>query len=171
MNMSNRNYIGIDCGLDGGIVTLDNVGNILDQIVMPTIKLGKGRKVNLLELCGYIGRHSDRDTTVCVENPGGHAPSAAGLRSMTYSFAVVEAFCVAHRLRYHDVAAKSWQAEFWSRPKMPKNKAYNTKAAALDVCTKLWPTNDWTATERSKKAHDGLTDAALIAEYARRKRL
>mgnify|MGYP001212974240 CR=1 FL=1 len=163
--------IGIDCGLDGGLVTLDSSGDITDQRVMPTVKLGKGRKINLHELCGYILSFVGVKPIVCVENPGAHAPSASGLRSMTYSFAVVEAFCVAHNLRYNEVAAKTWQKEFWTRPKMPKGQKFNTKAAALSECRKLWPTNDWTATERSTKAHDGLTDAALIAEYCRRNRL
>ncbi len=173
-------FIGIDVGLDGGIVTLDHAGNIIDQRVMPVVEVGKGRKIDLAELCGFLdaatGSALNGDSaTVIIEQPGGHAPSAAGLRSMTYSFAVCEALCVAHGLRYHEVMAQKWQKEFWSKPKMPANKKFDTKAAALAECKKLWPTNEWRQVGKTgkllKNAHDGATDAALIAEYGRRKNL
>jgi hypothetical protein len=182
--MSMKHYIGIDCGLDGGIVTLDSAGNIIYQRVMPVVKIGKGRKIDLAALDSFFAATVERmkweqsfndvnpyreKPTVCIEQPGGHAPSAAGLRSMTYSFAVCEALCVAHGLRYHEVTAQKWQREFWSKPASMKGKKFDTKAQAYVECCKLWPENDWTATERSKKFHTGLTDAALICEYGRRK--
>jgi hypothetical protein len=179
--MNNRIYIGIDCGLDGGIVTLDSAGNIIDQRVMPVVAIGKGRKIDLGALDQLL-RHAEDDylggvvATIILEQPGGHAPSAAGLRSMTYSFAVCEAFCVAHGLRYHEVMAQKWQKEFWSKPKMPKGgKKFDTKAAALAECKKLWPDNEWRQVGKNgkliKNAADGVVDAALIAEYARRKNI
>ncbi len=178
--MSNRIFIGIDVGLDGGIVTLDSAGKIIDQRVMPVVAIGKGRKIDLAMLDEFFG-HAEDDylggisATVIIENPGGHAPSAAGLRSMTYSFAVCEALCVANGLRYHEVMAQKWQKEFWSKPSMPKGVKFDTKAAALAECKKLWPGNEWRQVGKSgkllKNAHTGTTDAALIAEYARRKNL
>ena len=52
--MNTKIIIGIDCGLDGGIVTLDSAGNIIDQRVMPVVALGKGRKIDLAELSGFL---------------------------------------------------------------------------------------------------------------------
>ena len=101
--MNNKIYIGIDCGLDGGIVTLDSAGNIIDQRVMPVVEIGKGRKIDLHELSDFLQMRLGKAPTIIIEQPGAHAPSAAGLRSMTYSFAVCEALCVAHGLRYHEV--------------------------------------------------------------------
>jgi hypothetical protein len=170
MSKKEMKYIGIDCGLDGGICELDSAGNLTKMIVMPTVKIGKGRKINLHELSElfkiFRGSGSCRFS---IENPGGHAPSAAGLRSMTYSFAVVEAFLVCNFLTYHEFAARKWQSEFWSRPTMPKGKKFDTKSAALSEAKKLWPGCTFVKSDRSKKAHDGLVDAALIAEFGRRK--
>lgn len=180
--MRMKHYIGIDCGLDGGIVTLDSAGNIIDQRVMPVVAIGKGRKIDLAELCGFLfGLNRDclgydtKHATVILENPGHHAPSAAGLRSMTYSFAVCEALCVAHGLRYHEVMAQKWQKEFWSKPASMKGKKFDTKAAALAECKKLWPGNEWRQVGKTgkllKHPADGICDAALICEYGRRKNI
>jgi hypothetical protein len=46
-----------------------------------------------------------------------------------------------------------------------------TKVAALASANKLWPTERWLATTRSKTPHDGMVDAALIARYNRDRQL
>ena len=175
----NKIYIGIDCGLDGGIVTIDERGQIIDKRIMPTVEDGKGRKIDLhalnslLDLASGSALNND-SATVIIENPGHHAPSASGLRSMTYSFAVTEMACVANSLRYHDLLSQKWQKEFWSKPKMPKGKKFDTKAAALMAARKLWPQEEWRMPSSKtgkllKNEHDGVVDAALLAEFGRRK--
>ena len=163
-------YYGIDCGLSGGVVCLDADGKIVMSRTMPILSDGKSRVIDigsLATLFAEIGRHPDRQKFI-VENPGGHAPSAAGLRSMTYSYAVIETLLVANKLQHHIVTAQRWQKQFWSRPQMAKGKKFNNKAAALLAAGKIWPAEQWLATERCRKAHDGMVDAALIAEYGRR---
>ena len=167
---SNQIFIGIDCGLDGALAKLDASGRILELLRMPTLKKGKGRKIDISALSAYLHHQSHAGAlTVTIEDPGGHAPSAAGLRSMTYSFAVTEAACVIGRIRYELVMARKWQSEYWTRPKMPKGQKFDTKAAALQSACKLWPEQDWTHSERAQKPHEGFVDAALIAEWGRRK--
>ena len=39
---------------------------------------------------------------------------------------------------------------------------------SVAFCAKQWPDEDWRKSDRCRNAHDGLTDAAGIAEYARR---
>lgn len=163
-------YTGIDCGLDGGISLIDTEGKLLQCMVMPTISNGKGRRIDLKALNEYFESASTYSIeTFIVEDPGAHAPSAAGLRSMTYSFAVIEALLVAHKLRYITTPSQKWQKEFWSKPKMPKGKKFNTKAAALIAAQQMWPEEKWLKSERCTKPHDGMIDAALLAEYGRRK--
>jgi hypothetical protein len=79
--MNNKIYIGIDCGLDGGIVTLDSAGNIIDQRVMPVVEIGKGRKIDLHELSDFLQMRLGKAPTIIIEQPGAHAPSAAGALS------------------------------------------------------------------------------------------
>jgi len=178
--------IGVDCGLDGGVVSLDENSLILLREPFPAVKAGKGRKVDLRALSDIFSMFasSKYEVSVTIEDPGAHAPSASGLRSMTYCFAVVEMVCVAHGLRYQTVYAQNWQKHFWTRPKMkiiryddknldkqgnpkPIREKFDTKAAALMACGRLWPNETWRLSSRHSKPHDGLIDAALIAEYGR----
>jgi len=140
---------------------------------MPTAPNGKGRKIDLHTLAATIkeiSRHPDQYTFI-VENPGAHAPSAAGLRSMTYSFAAVETLLAAHQLKYHVVLSQKWQKVFWSKPKMPKGQKFNTKAAALNIVNQIFPGEKWLKSDRCTKPHDGMIDAALLAEYGRRQNI
>lgn len=49
--------------------------------------------------------------------------------------------------------------------------AKDTKQAAFVVAKRLWPGRSWLATERSKKPHQGLVDASLLAVFAKRRGL
>ena len=44
----------------------------------------------------------------------------------------------------------------------------NTKKTSLACAKRLWPTDTFVKNERCKTAHDGIVDAMLIAEAARR---
>jgi hypothetical protein len=159
------NYIGIDCGLDGALVILNDQG-IVSMRDMPTKKEGKKRSIHIAAIDDWFEQFRRSSTVAVVEDPGGHAPSAAGLRSMTFSFAVIESLLVAHDIKYMKVGAKTWQKLFWTRPKNIEGK-FDTKGAALDAANIIWRDTDWRRTKRSKKAFDGFVDAALIAEYGR----
>ena len=160
--------IGIDCGLDGAFALLDEAGNVHEEIAMPTVKLGKGRGYDTAEINSFFIGIKHMDIRVCVEDPGKHAPSAAGLWSMTRSFAIIETMCIVYGFRYEVVAAQKWQKEFWSRPKMAKGQKFDTKAAAKAAAAKLWP--GWLPSGNAK-IREGKIDAALIAEYGRRKNI
>lgn len=167
--MEQLNYIGIDCGLDGAFAWLDHAGNLRALFEMPTVKAGKGREYDLQKIDEMINSFSSyAEARVVIENPGKHAPSASGLYSMTACFFAIKMSLVAQNIRYLEVSAQKWQKEFWSKPKMPKGQEFDTKAASLIEAKKLWPTETWLRTERSRKEFDGFTDAALIAEYGRR---
>ena len=156
-------YLGIDCGLNGAIVVLKG-RTIISKIPMPVMSNGKRNEIDIEKLSCVFEGYKSNDLFLTIEDTGGHAPSAAGLRSMTYSFAVSKTLAVVHRYPFQTVLARKWQRSFWSRP----TGAFDTKAAALKTAKELWPDEDWRKTERSKKAFDGFIDAALIAEYGRR---
>ena len=178
--MSIKHYIGIDCGKSGAICEIDNAGNLLEFHAMPIVGKGKGSKLDLQKLAEYfsykkLAIENGRDYMVIVEDPGGHAPSAAGLRSMTYCFAAIETLLVAYKIKHHIVLSQKWQREFWSKPQMPKGQKFDTKAAALAEARKLWPDEHFRVTSEAgnllKNPHDGIVDAALLATYGMRKRI
>lgn len=51
----------------------------------------------------------------------------------------------------------------------PTTASVWSKAASALVAQRLWPGVDWRASARCSKPHDGLTDAACIAEWGRRR--
>lgn len=158
-----KTYIGIDNGLDGAIA-INREGQV-DFHIMPVIKLGKGRKVDVIVvhdlLASIIG-----DKMVVVERPAGSI-SVKPAVSMADSFARIESCLMFLRIQYRDVTASEWQKYFWTRPNMPVGTKFDTKAAALNAAKKIWPASDWRKSDRARNAHDGAVDAALMSEWAR----
>ena len=163
-------FIGIDNGLDGGFVRLDQNGKIDHKCVMPVIKLGKGRAVDVIELQRLMPLDTS-EFSVLLENASKHSPGVLALCSTWYSLGCVETVLKISGTRYDLINPQKWQKAFWTRPKMPKGTKFDTKAAALNAANKLWPGTDWTKSERASKPHDGIVDAALLAEFARRNQL
>jgi hypothetical protein len=160
------NYIGIDNGLDGGITVLNEEGSIIHKCVMPVIKLGKGRQVDILEMDRIINAFSPCS---CILEPAQkHSPGILALCSTWFSYGIITSVLTLGKTRFTLVNPQAWQKMFWVRPKMAKGQKFDTKAAALNAANKLWPSEDWTKSERASKPHDGMVDAALIAEYGRR---
>ena len=62
-----RYIIGIDNGLDGGLVTLTGDGGMFENVVMPTVKMGKKREYNLMHLAGFFGGAQMASPAVFIE--------------------------------------------------------------------------------------------------------
>ncbi|MBR6511158.1 MAG: hypothetical protein IKT51_02825 [Phascolarctobacterium sp.] len=61
---------------------------------------------------------------------------------------------------YELVTPQKWKKEF---------SLTSDKAKSVEVCRKLFPSVNLLATPRCRKAHDGMAEALLMAEYARRR--
>lgn len=166
----NKIIIGIDNGLDGGIVGVEASGEIVLSKIMPTLKLGKGRDVDVCGIQAYMHNAKERydQVQVILEQATKHSPGVMALCSTWNTFGAITALLKLERIRYEVVQPQKWQRAFWARPKMAKGAKFDTKAAALSAAEKLWPGRDWTKSDRASKPHDGMIDAALIAEFGRR---
>jgi len=162
-------YLGIDNGLSGGLVALsDHPGPPIAMAPMPTRGKAKGNEVDAELLWGWIETYAipREDLTVIVEIPGKHSPGVQALCSMWDSFGAIRAILETRAIRHHRVHPQAWQ-----KAVLGSVAKGDTKPAALAKARQLWPGEDWLASFRSKKPHEGLIDAALIAEYARLKKL
>ena len=162
-------YIGIDNGLTGGIAILQD--GKLSLHIMPVLNDGKKNRVDVLALRSLITSYSPESmgykAFIIYESPAGSKSVRAAV-SMQDSFARVESMLILAGFRREPITSRKWQKIFWTVPKMAKGQKFDTKAAALNKAKQLWPGQDWRKNERCKVAHDGLVDAALIAEYCRR---
>jgi len=158
-------YVGIDPGLNGGIAVLE-CERVLTLHIMPTRQSGSGgrRVVDQVALDSML-MDLPPDTFCVVEAQTamhGNGVTSAFSLGMTYG-AITQAL-VSRAVRHQRVKPQIWQRAYGISGGYQKR----TKAQALTVAQGLWPMQDWRATDRSRVAHDGLVDAALLAEYARR---
>ena len=97
----------------------------------------------------------------CVEKVG--AMHGQGVRSMfTFgkSAGFIEGVLAALGIGYQLIPPKTWKAEFGLN---------SDKAASIEVCKRLFPGVNLLATDKCRKDSDGMAEALLMAEYARRK--
>lgn len=157
-------YIGIDNGLTGGLVALsDYPGPPIESWPMPIQSKNKGNEVNAEFVWQFLDNLSNRNKlTVILETPGKHSPGAQALCSMWDSFGAIRGVLESRGVRHIRIAPQTWQ-----KAMLGKLEKGQTKPAALSKARQLWPDEKWLATPRSTKPHEGLIDAALIAEYGR----
>lgn len=162
--MSDQNYIGCDVGITGGICLLSSMGKIIDKCAMPIQKTGKGNEIDVRGVKTFLRNASPDFFTFVIEEPGG-SQSASAAASLGRSFGALRALASLMEYKLVRITPQSWQKPFL------KCKAGDTKKAALTMARQLWPDEDWRESDRCKVAHDGIVDACLIAEWARRERL
>ena len=74
----------------------------------------------------------------------------------------------------HPQMAKQWQKEMFlgvEEITITGKSTRDTKAMALVAIKRIFPNLELTFGVKAKKPHDGLVDAVLMAEYARRNNL
>lgn len=155
-----QTFVGIDGGLNGSLVAVRG-RKILECIVMPTVEGGNNRlEYDVSKIIAFFNRYPD--STIILEKAQ-CTPKLGSLSAFSFgkSYGLMIGVLVALERRHHLVAARAWQTIMF------KGQAYaNTKAASAIVAKRLFPAYDFRATARSKKVHDGKTDAVLICVYA-----
>ena len=157
-------YVGIDNGLNGGIVAIDNNQEVVDKMVMPTIKL-KRREFDVRQIIIFFRNLMARFDKIYVVLEKSHVRPVSGkvaCFTTGFGYGMFQGILGTLKISYEIVGPKVWQR------KLLKDLSGDTKEASIMFCKHKWPEEDWTPTERSRKAHDGLTDAAAMAIYCYR---
>jgi len=160
--------IGVDNGISGAMVAISAYhGKVIDSILMPTRSTGTSRECDAVAVCEWIEKfqYSD-DIAVALETPSKHSPGTLALCSMWDCYGAIRGILESCGIRHIRIAPRTWQSVMLGV--VPKGE---TKAYARAKAREIWHDEDWLATPRSKKAHEGFIDAALIAEFYRRKLL
>lgn len=176
-------FIGIDPGLDGALVVIDFDGSekIVTSFVTPTInpkpKIVKGKKksggkraYDLPEMRDLLDR-DPAHTFAMLEKSQAMPPTLHGRPQGTASsfaigvgYGVWQGLLTGLGISFEVVHPRRWQSV------VCRQVAGDTKARALIAAKRLFPRLDLRKSERCTKAHDGIVDALLIAEYALRSR-
>lgn len=167
--------LGIDPGLDGGLVTLSQNRVIHHRFVMPVIETtkrvsGKDKTNRLIDLesLDKIMSKIDKITTHAFLEQVGARPdqSAQSVFKFGRVYGILESMLVCHKIPYSYVSPQKWTKEMHDgiEPMEPKDRS-------KIVVAKLYPHDKLLATRRSSVIHSGLMDALLIAEWGRRQLL
>lgn len=146
--------IGIDPGKSGALAVIysDEQNNPIRVKVIPFEELSYR---DLLATC------TDSRVVCCLEKVG--AMPGQGVVSMFnfgLNFGFIQGLLVANNIPYQLVPPQTWKKEF---------SLSGDKQKSIDVCKRLFPGINLLATQRSRKENDGMAEAVLMAEYARRK--
>jgi len=152
--------LGIDPGLNGGLVMLDN-SRVTGRLVMPTLDApnGKGREYDL-QFILQAWKSWQPDHAVIEQAQAMPGQGVTSCYSIGKGFGYLVGMLAALNVPYQTVRPRIWQKLIFTGLRHE-----DTKAASALFCQRRWPTVDWRATERCKKVHDGLTDAACLSEY------
>ena len=143
-------YIGIDPGKDGAMAMLFNTSGV-PEIWGFDIEAYR----YALELYG------NNPAKCCLERVG--AMPGQGVTSMFKfgeNFGFIQGLLVAYSIPYELVTPQKWKKEF---------QITGDKNSSIAVCKRLFPDVSLRRTDRCKKDHDGMAEALLMAEYARRR--
>ena len=169
---TSKYYIGIDLGLKGAIIVIEE-GKIILKRVMPII----GKEVDTITLYKMLKPYMKLNVHVVLEKFGGffgYAKKAAV--SLGSQSGCVIGLLKLMQFKHTCYMPPQWQKVMFEGTtaimKKGKNaKGKDNKAMALVTVSRLFPGESFLATARCTKPHDGMIDALLLAEFGRRKNL
>jgi len=161
--------IGIDNGIYGAVVALDNSFKILDFFDTPIIKIKKNSsKMDYLptEMCRIIRtvvNKYDKEFNLNIWIEAAHAMPQQGVSSTFKTgrgFGLWEGICIGLGLSYNIVHAKTW-----TKFVLKDCPAGDPKFRSIMQCQRLFPRLPLTKPKGKIASLDGRADAALIAYY------
>lgn len=146
-------YIGIDPGKDGALAEIwEEDGERKHIEIVPYSRENYDLALN--EMCGA-------ECVCCLERVG--AMPGQGVTSMFKfgeNFGFIQGLLTAYSIPYELVTPQKWKKEF---------QITGDKNSSIAVCKRLFPGVSLRRTDRCKTDHDGMAEALLMAEYARRR--
>jgi hypothetical protein len=157
--------LGIDPGLNGALICLEN-GRPIALHVMPVIEIKKGKSTKHeydIPMIAKLLRSAAPEHVFIEKQQAMPMQGTVSMYSVGLGYGILRGLVTGLNLPHTLLHAKSWQKEMFRD--CPKD---DTKALAAIICGRLWPDMDFRASERCKKSHEGLADAALIGLYGER---
>lgn len=146
-------YIGIDPGKNGGIALITTTNDKLVNVI-----------VNVFDeftLLNVLTELKDSYCCKCVVEKVGAMPHQGVVSMFNFgqNFGFIQGVLKAYKIPFELVPPQKWKKEF---------SVTSDKNTSIEVCKRLFPNVNLKATPRCKKDHDGMAEALLMAEYARR---
>jgi|ETNvirnome_2_300_1030623.scaffolds.fasta_scaffold00357_16 crossover junction endodeoxyribonuclease RuvC len=164
-------FIGVDPGLSGALVAIDSSGAVVEQLVMPRVGGTKGPLDTKCILSWLLDVNYESDSVYLLgalervsTRPG---QSAVSTLTTGVNWGRIDALFVSLGIRYETPTPQQWKRTLGLPKRSGKERAQG-KLDAVEMVKRLFPDMNLMPGKRTTP-HDGLADAVLIAEYARRK--
>lgn len=161
-------YLGIDPGLNGAFAVISG-DRIRYKMVMPTISIktkgGKTRREivreGVLSFLATLPLH----THVAIEKQEAYrSQNVTSSCTICKNYGILLMALSATHMNITEVPSEEWQKHFGIVSKK-KAGGQSTKEQAFPIAQALYPEADFLKSERSRRPHDGIVDACLIAHY------
>ena len=164
-----RLWVGIDVGKDGAIVALTDDGLLHAKTKTPVVTGVKSRREydepGMVRVLQSFEREGMKPH-VTIEKAQPLPPTMGGTQTnfaRGLGFGLWKGILTALQIPHTVVASRTWQPAMFA-----DQRVADTRQASIVAASRLWPHVDWRRSEKAQKQDDGLTDAALLAEYGRR---
>ena len=167
-----KTYIGIDPGLDGGIGFLSEAG--MSAFPMPFVisekkKGGKTTHKRKLDIAGLksllISQSAIHPQIAIIERQGAMpGQGVVSQFSIGLNYGMILGLLEGLEIPVVIIAPQSWKKEMLAG-------TLKDKAASIQTAQRLFPNINLKRTEKCTVLHDGMAEAALLAELGRRKNL
>lgn len=159
------NIIGIDIGKKGVLAVMTN-GQIQDIHKMPWGILSKRKALDVDEFERLLNELIDEYDidVIALERASMHLQSQKVASSMWFSYGLMLGVIKRLKIKYIELDNKTWQKEF--------SITGDTKTQSISVCESLFPTLALRfERQKANTKNNNISDAVLIAEYVRRRKL
>lgn len=144
-------FIGIDPGKSGGIAYIDTECGFSGT--------EQYSDKALIDLCSDASKGGQ--VICCLEKVGAMpGQGVVSMFSFGQSVGYIKGVLESFRIPYQEITPQKWKREFGLT---------SDKAKSAEICGRLFPDVSLLASPRCRKPHDGMAEALLMAEYARRK--
>lgn len=170
-------YIAADPGKEGALACIDQESRTIRRMATP--RIGANGPVDLGEeynFCKEImdSMNPDKAVFVIEDVHALYGVSTSSTSSLMENKGQLEGLFFSISMQYpncsfHLIAPKQWQKTVWMHvDKVMESNKVNTKKTSLACAKRLWPGDMFLKNDKCRTPHDGIVDAMLIAEAARR---
>lgn len=142
-------FIGIDPGISGAMA-------IIDKDAVTVMPFDERTYIENLRLC------TNEDKCICCLEKVSSMPKQGVASTFKFgaNFGWIQGMLMTLDVPFELVTPQKWKKEF---------SVTADKNTSIDVARRLFPQVNLKRTERCVKEHDGMAEALLMAEYARRR--
>lgn len=158
-------YVGIDNGINGGIVVIDENLKVKYKYIMPVIR-GDKNEFDVVEIRRIFETLKmnilSQDYIYVILEKASPRPIQGVKQAFVTGecYGIFKGILAAKYFSFDIVNPQTWMKKVF------EGFDWKDKKASIMYCQRKWPEEDWKATDKTTKNHDGLTDAACIAYYS-----